>query len=173
MPERRLTEEEAEEVANFVSDKLGTKTRGAVHMYGLYDDFGRLARTTTPFAGKLARGVGKRLGPLVVAANAIDAANLAVNDRARKQAVTNTEKMTDDPAILRAAKGFIDPVNTAYGMANMVIETNDMANKELLEAAEPDSRYVAKKKKAAMIKKARIDDASFAEAVERRLNKQA
>ena len=46
-------------------------------------------------------------------------------------------------------------------------------NKELLEAAEPEYRYLAKKKKAMMKKKAMVDDASFADAVERRLNKQA
>jgi hypothetical protein len=70
-------------------------------------------------------------------------------------------------------KGALSPIATASGMVNMANETNDMMNKELIEATEPSSSYIAKKKKAMTKKKAMMDDVSFADAVERRLNRQA
>lgn len=126
-------------------------------------------------APKLARSgqLLKKVGPVATATfAAVDTAHLAASEEARRRATEEAE-MTDSDALSRLAGGFFSPVKTGYGIATAVNEQNDLMNKELIEAAEPDSRYLAKKKKAAMIKKARTDDASFTEAVERRLNKQA
>lgn len=125
---------------------------------------------------KLARSgqVLKKVGPVATATfAAVDTAHLAASEEARRQATEEAEEMADSDALSRLAGGFFSPVKTGYGIATAVNEQNDLMNKELVEAAEPDSRYLAKKKKAAMIKKARTDDASFVEAVERRLNRQA
>jgi hypothetical protein len=177
MPEKRLTEEEADFINDVVSGigyaadartgvkaiKTAKKALDAKRMASRLSNLPRVALKTTKAAAKRT--------PL--AGTAIDMVLLSNPDtRASVFREVEDDAANAGPAT-RMVKGYLSPITTAAGMSNMVNETNEMMNKELIEASEPESRYLAKKKKAMMKKKAMVDDASFADAVERRLNKQA
>lgn len=177
MPDKRLTEDEADfvnSVASGIGYALDARTgakiiktaKRALDAKRMASRLGNLPRV----ALKKTKAAAKR-APL--AGTAIDMALLSNPDtRASVFREVEDDAANAGPAT-RMAKGYLSPIATAAGMANMVNETNDMMNKELIEASEPESRYLAKKKKAMMKKKVMVDDASFADAVERRLNKQA
>lgn len=101
-------------------------------------------------APKLARSgqLLKKVGPVATATfAAVDTAQLAASEEARRRATEEVEEMVDSGALSRLASGFFSPVKTGYGIVTAVNEQNDLMNKELLEASEPESRYLAKKKK--------------------------
>jgi hypothetical protein len=178
MPKKnQLTEEEADFVNSAASGigyaldaknavkniKAAKRALDAKRMASRLSNLPRVALKTTKAAAKRA--------PL--AGTAIDMALLSHPDT-RASVFREVE---DDAAnagpVKRMVKGYLSPITTASGMVNMANETNDMMNKEIIEATEPSSSYIAKKKKAMTKKKAMMDDVSFADAVERRLNRQA
>lgn len=173
MPEKQLTEDEADFINSVVSGLgYGVDAKSAANKVKAVSAAARAA-ASSPVARVVIKKAPIVVKRLPVTGAILDTALLS-NDDTRESVFREVE---DDAAnagtAKRMVKGALSPIATAAGIVNMASEANEMADKELLEAAEPDSRYLAKKKKAAMIKKARTDDASFAEAVERRLNKQA
>jgi hypothetical protein len=99
-------------------------------------------------AGKLARG-------LVVAQTAYDLARLGMSENARQQAAQDVEDSAEnDSALVRAGKGFINPVNTAYGIGSMIgdlMDSSDAAQRSVEALArgreEATPEMTAKRKK--------------------------
>lgn len=65
-------------------------------------------------------------GRLLVAKTAYDLANLALSEQARREAEQEVEDSAEnDGALVRAGKGFLNPVNTAFGIGSMIGDLMD------------------------------------------------
>ena len=126
-------------------DNAGTKARVMGHAAGAYSQASSALRAgASPLKGA-ATGVLKRAGPLMVAGAAIDAGMLATRPESRQQAKNEVEESAKSPALVRMAKGFLNPVNTAYGIAAQIGE----AYKSTKSAKESQARYDAEIKRRA------------------------
>jgi hypothetical protein len=176
MTKKQLAEDEADNVNDVVS---GTSyvldAKSGVNVAKKLRDAARAARIARAFQ---AAGVGGRVllrgmnlaKPVVKRAPVIGAAlDVALLSHPDTRASVFRE-VEDDAAnagkVKRMVKGALSPIATGAGIVNMVNETNELMDKELIEAAEPDSRYLAKKRK-------EMKEASFQNAVEQRLAERA
>jgi len=81
----------------------------------------RIGMNATTAAGLSSGAARKMAGGVLVAKTAYDLARLGLSEDARQQAAQDVEDSAmNDGALVRAAKGFVDPVNTAYGIGSMV-----------------------------------------------------
>ena len=97
-----------------------------------YGDLGRVLRQAAPKAAQF-KQIVRGTPALAQAAAAIDIASLAASKDVRDEAIAEVEQdAQNEPAIVRAAKGFFDPFKTGYGIGKMM---SDLA----------ESTYAAKK----------------------------
>lgn len=183
MPERKVDEDDADFINNVVS-KIGyamdaksaigktksvvkaTRAALAARAASAAAAAARAASTTAPTIVRVAlRKAPMAVKRLPVAGAILDTALLSNKDT-RESVFREVEDDAQNAGpVKRIVKGALSPIATSAGIANMVSDTNEMADTELLEAAEPDLRYVAKKKRA------KIKE-TFPDAVERRLAQQ-
>lgn len=169
MPKKQLTEDEADKVNDTVSAaQYALDAKSGANMAKKAYDINMAARRLRNFqsAGRVVLGaaaptkVAAKRAPVVGAI--VDTALLLHPDTRASVFREVEDDAKNAGAAKRMVKGALGSIPTAAGIANMVSETNEMMDKELLEAAEPDSRYLAKKRK-------ELADEKFQDAVERRI----
>lgn len=169
MPKKQLTEDEADKVNDTVSAaQYALDAKSGANMAKKAYDINMAARRLRNFqsAGRVVlggAGLSKAAVKRVPVVGAVIDTALISHPDTRASVFREVEDDAENAgAVKRMAKGALNFIPTAAGIANMVSETNEMMDKEILEAAEPDSRYLAKKRKA-------LADEKFQDAVERRI----
>jgi hypothetical protein len=109
-----------------------------------YSDTARVLRKSAPTMSKLSAAT-KGVPTAAVAAAAIDLATLASSKKARDKAAAAVESdAQQSPAILRAFKGFTDPINTGYGIGTMLSDLAESTyGASKAKAREPSDKDLA------------------------------
>ena len=119
-------------------------------------------------------------GVLSGAATAMDVADLALSEESRKQAAADVEQSAaNDGAVIRMAKGYFDPLRTAYGIGKMVgdLAESTAAAKKAAKGLPSDVEYSARNraarerslKRKADEEKRKQQEMNFLDAVEGRM----
>ena len=131
-------------------DNAGSKARIIGHSAGAYSQASSALRAgTSPLKGA-AQGVMKRAGPLMVAGAAIDAGLLATRKESREQAKNEVEQSAKSSAPVRMAKGFLNPVNTGYGIVAQAKEAYDSTQAAKKSEAQYEAEIKRRANKAAV-----------------------